>query len=92
MNSPAPRRLVLAVSLALCAMQSQAEDQPQPDTATAADAVLPQVVVQGSSLTGATEGSNSYTKGAMGTATGLNLSVRDTPQSVSIVTLSLIHI
>jgi len=86
MKSPAPRRLALAVSLALCAMQARAEDQPQPDNATAADAVLPQVVVQGSSLTGATEGSNSYTKGAVGTATGLNLSVRDTPQSVSIVT------
>jgi outer membrane receptor protein involved in Fe transport len=75
--------MALAVSLALCAMQGHAEEQLQIATA---DAVLPQVVVQGSSLSGATEGSNSYTKGAMSTATGLDLSVRDTPQSISIVT------
>jgi outer membrane receptor for ferric coprogen and ferric-rhodotorulic acid len=75
--------MALAVSLALCAMQGHAEEQLH---VAAADAVLPQVVVQGSSLSGASEGSSSYTKGAMSTATGLDLSVRDTPQSISIVT------
>ena len=76
-------RLVLAVSAALSAMQGQAQTQP---AAAAADAVLPQVIVTGSGPSDVTEGSASYTTGATGTATGLKLSVRDTPQSVSVVT------
>ena len=33
-----------------------------------------------------TEGSGSYTTGAMSTAVGLPLSIRETPQSVSVIT------
>lgn len=76
-------RLVLAVSAALTAMQGHTQTQP---AAAGADAVLPQVIVAGTGTGDATEGSKSYTTGEMGTATGLKLSVRDTPQSVSVVT------
>ncbi|MBL4801610.1 MAG: TonB-dependent siderophore receptor [Emcibacter sp.] len=40
----------------------------------------------GSSDGGTTEGTGSYTTRAMRSATGLNLSIRDTPQSVSVLT------
>lgn len=51
-------------------------------------AVLPTITVQVSpdADSGLTEGTGSYTTRAMGTATGLALSPRETPQSVSIVT------
>jgi outer membrane receptor for ferric coprogen and ferric-rhodotorulic acid len=38
-----------------------------------------------------TEGTGSYTTGSMSSATGLNLSMRDTPQSVSVVTSQLMQ-
>jgi len=48
---------------------------------------LPAVVVTaGVERSAVTEGSGSYTTGSMSTATGLGLSMRDTPQSVSVVT------
>ena len=47
---------------------------------------LPGVTVHAAIPESATEGSGSYTTGSMTTATGLNLSIRDTPQSVSVVT------
>ncbi|MDH4990669.1 TonB-dependent siderophore receptor [Aquamicrobium lusatiense] len=46
--------------------------------------VLETITVQGQGAT--TEGSGSYTTGSMSTATPLNLSIRETPQSVSVVT------
>ena len=56
------------------------------DTVTAADGttVLNTITVVGQGAV--TEGSGSYTTGEMSTATGLNLSIRETPQSVSVVT------
>lgn len=42
--------------------------------------------VNASGLGATTEGSGSYTTGSANTATGLNLSLRETPQSVSVVT------
>jgi len=47
---------------------------------------LPSILVQGEAADGTTEGSGLYTSEVMGTATGLPLSVRETPQSVSVVT------
>lgn len=47
--------------------------------------VLETITVQGQGG-GTTEGSGSYTTGQMNTATGLPLSVRETPQSVTVVT------
>lgn len=48
---------------------------------------LPLVTVTGTSAAlGTTEGTNSYTTDSMSTATRLNLSMRETPQSVTVVT------
>lgn len=56
------------------------------DTASAQSATLPAVTVQSSALGARTEGSASYTTGSTATATRLPLSLRDTPQSVSVIT------
>ena len=50
------------------------------------EAVLPAVAVSGQGLGEATEGTGSYTTGKSRTATPLSLSLRETPQSVSVVT------
>ncbi|MDM0122402.1 TonB-dependent siderophore receptor [Variovorax arabinosiphilus] len=58
-------------------------------TAAAPDAsgsTLPQVTVTAQGERSATEGTGAYTTGAMGTATKLDLSPRETPQSVSVIT------
>ncbi|MDN2670380.1 TonB-dependent siderophore receptor [Janthinobacterium sp. SUN026] len=47
---------------------------------------LPEVRVNAQAASATTEGSGSYTSGSMNAATRLNLSVRETPQSVSVVT------
>ncbi|WP_418186244.1 TonB-dependent siderophore receptor [Aliarcobacter vitoriensis] len=44
-----------------------------------------------SSLGSTTEGTNSYTTGSMRTATKLDLSLRETPQSVSVITQQMIE-
>lgn len=50
-------------------------------------ATLPSVTVTGSAAaSGTTEGTHSYTTGSMRTATRLNLSIRDTPQAVTVIT------
>jgi len=57
--------------------------------AAAAPATLPSVVVEADAdRSGTTEGTGSYTTRAMSTATRLDLSVRETPQSVSVITRS----
>ncbi|MCB5185758.1 TonB-dependent siderophore receptor [Methylobacillus gramineus] len=51
------------------------------------DNALPEVAVKSTSLSdGTTEGSSSYTTKAMNTATRLPLSIRETPQSVTVIT------
>ncbi|MCP1402816.1 TonB-dependent siderophore receptor [Achromobacter insolitus] len=55
---------------------------PQASTTT-----LPLVTVVGATAAdGTTEGTESYTTGSMSTATRLNLSMRETPQSVTVIT------
>lgn len=49
-------------------------------------AVMPQVQVVGEKFGDTTEGTGSYTTGRTKTATPLSMSLRDTPQSVSVVT------
>lgn len=78
-----PVPLAVAVSLALCSMSAQTQAQ-QPAAPTAY--VMPDVTVQASGPSTATEGSGSYTTEATGSATGVKLSIRDTPQSVTVVT------
>ncbi len=93
-----PRRmrpLALAIQTALlCSalahQQAQAQERASsaPAAASSSDdaAQLPAVTVTGSGIAGTTEGTQSYTTEAMSTATGLTLSPRETPQSVSVVT------
>lgn len=52
---------------------------------------LAEVTVSGATLGATTEGSGSYTSGPVNTATGLRLSARETPQSISVVTRQLIE-
>lgn len=55
-------------------------------------ATLPLVTVTGTTTAeGTTEGTQSYTTGSMNTATRLNLSMRETPQSVTVITRQLIQ-
>ncbi len=58
-----------------------------PTAGAAAVATLPSITVTGSAAAdGITEGTHSYTTGSMNTATRLNLSIRDTPQAVTVIT------
>jgi outer membrane receptor for ferric coprogen and ferric-rhodotorulic acid len=59
---------------------------PVPATQSSQDAVLPTVEVTADGLSATTEGTGSYTTGSASTATGFGLSLRDTPQSVSVIT------
>ncbi|MDO4636915.1 MAG: TonB-dependent siderophore receptor [Lautropia sp.] len=77
---PLSRSLVrsgMLLSLLAAAPMAQAQQ---------ADATLGDVVVVGRVKTDKTEKSNSYTTSLMSTTTGLDLSPRETPQSVSVVT------
>src|SRR5690606_30992619 len=48
---------------------------------------LPLITVPGAPVAdGTTEGTHSYTTGSMSTATRLNLSMRETPQAVTVIT------
>jgi outer membrane receptor for ferric coprogen and ferric-rhodotorulic acid len=67
--------LVAAVLCALAAPAVQAQEQ-----------TLGTVTVTAGGMPSTTEGSGSYTSGASNTATRFDLSLRDTPQSVSIIT------
>ncbi|MFT7723185.1 MAG: TonB-dependent siderophore receptor [Roseateles sp.] len=60
--------------------------RPAPAPAPDAEPALPVVHVQATALDALTEGSGSYTTGRMSAATGLALSIRQTPQTVSVVT------
>jgi len=92
---PAPDRLdwplicaVPAVSLCLLLplQQALAQQTVADDNSARAVETLPAITVRGETADGTTEGSGLYTSEVMGTATGLPLSVRETPQSVSVVT------
>ncbi|CAN5461400.1 TonB-dependent alcaligin siderophore receptor FauA [soil metagenome] len=59
----------------------------QPARTETSDATLPQVTVSDQAdRTGTTEGTGSYTTRVTSAATGLALSLKDTPQSISVVT------
>jgi outer-membrane receptor for ferric coprogen and ferric-rhodotorulic acid len=73
------KRVAVLVGLAL-PMLAQAQ-AVEPGTA-----VMQQIDVVGTQLGETTEGSGSYTSGKSRTATPLGLSLRDTPQSVTVVT------
>jgi len=56
-------------------------------TGAASEAALPAIKVRSqAALDATTEGTGSYTTGATSASTGLNLSLRETPQSVTVIT------
>jgi outer membrane receptor for ferric coprogen and ferric-rhodotorulic acid len=72
-------RFAILVGMAMpLAAHSQVTEQ--------ASAVLPQIEIRAQKFGDTTEGTGSYTTGKTKTATPLNMSLRDTPQSVSVVT------
>jgi outer membrane receptor for ferric coprogen and ferric-rhodotorulic acid len=77
-----PRLRPLAL-LTLLALQPTAWAQT---AAEPTDKRLPGIVVKAQAVQATTEGSRSYTSGQASTATPLGLSLRDTPQSVSVIT------
>ena len=96
-QNPAPRhpqgaRTPLSLLIcALCAAPAPAvwaaeEDRPP---ARNGDTELGTVTVRAAADAGTTEGTARYTSGSTGTATGLQLSARETPQSVSVITRQL---
>lgn len=67
----------------------QAPDASGKSPGAAPESQLPEVTVAGEAdreRQAVTEGTGSYTTGSTSTATGLNLSLRETPQSVTVVT------
>ncbi|HZF84086.1 MAG TPA: TonB-dependent receptor plug domain-containing protein, partial [Burkholderiaceae bacterium] len=76
-----PLALCLAAALPALAWAQQAAPE-----APAAAATLPAVQVEAAGNPETTEGTGSYTTGASRTATPLSLSLRETPQSVTVVT------
>jgi outer membrane receptor for ferric coprogen and ferric-rhodotorulic acid len=73
------RKLAVLVGLALPLMAHA-------ETTTEADNVMQQVEVRAGKLGESTEGTGSYTTGRARSATPLSMSLRDTPQSVTVVT------
>ena len=77
--------LLLAFSAAALAAEESADQHPPGAAPLTLDSVNVNAEA-GISGTSTTEGSGSYTTGAMSTAVGLPLSIRETPQSVSVMT------
>lgn len=89
--APSPISLAVHAMLLASALTGAgvhaAEEAPATDAAASAPApVLPTVSVTGKRSKATTEGTNAYTTDVTKAATGLNLSLRNTPQSVTVVT------
>ncbi|MDN3224427.1 TonB-dependent siderophore receptor [Pseudomonas nunensis] len=87
MFAPITRSMTLTLGLCSAALSPDllAETDPDKDPATSAlELASTSVTAEGLGTT--TENTESYTTGAMSTATRLNLSIKETPQSVSVVT------
>lgn len=80
-------QLTLA-GLTLFTCGAYAADPPEPphEQAGKAESTLPQVTVSAAQASATTEGTGSYTTESMNTGTPFGLSIRETPQSVSVVT------
>ena len=89
MFAPITRSMTLTLGLCGVALspdllaETDVEKQPEP-ASTALELASTNVTAQGLGIT--TENTDAYTTGAMSTATRLNLSIKETPQSVSVVT------
>lgn len=78
---------LLATAMAPLTAGATSQGDFDDNGASEASLTLPAMNVHGKRLPQAgTEGTGSYTTGSMSTAVGLPLSIRETPQSVSVVT------
>lgn len=68
------------------ALRRVAQASPAASSASGAVTLAPVTVTAQAERSGTTEGSGSYTTRSTAAATGLNLSLRETPQSVSVLT------
>lgn len=82
------RPLALAIHVAIAGSALTAQAQEVPDNTATAATTLEEVTVTAAAdkADGSTEGTGSYTTKSAKTATPLNLSLRETPQSVSVIT------
>jgi outer membrane receptor for ferric coprogen and ferric-rhodotorulic acid len=85
MFAPITRSMTLTFGLCSVALSPDVLAEPDPDNPPAA-IVLAATSVTADSLGSTTENTGFYTTGAMSTATRLNLSIKETPQSVSVIT------
>jgi outer membrane receptor for ferric coprogen and ferric-rhodotorulic acid len=83
----AAAHFVMPLVLGISAHNAFAQQVPSAQFSAAEGQVLPTVSVSADAERfGTTEGTGSYTTDSMSTATRLNLSIRETPQSVSVIT------
>ncbi|RON45667.1 TonB-dependent siderophore receptor [Pseudomonas frederiksbergensis] len=87
MFAPITRSMTLTLGLCSAAISPDLLAETDPDKDPASSALeLAATSVTAEGLGSTTEHTESYTTGAMSTATRLNLSIKETPQSVSVVT------
>ncbi|MBK5418496.1 TonB-dependent siderophore receptor [Pseudomonas sp. TH31] len=87
MFAPITRSMTLTLGLCSAALSPDLLAETAPEKAPATSALeLASTHVTAEGLGSTTENTSSYTTGAMSTATRLNLSIKETPQSVSVVT------
>lgn len=87
MFAPITRSMTLTLGLCSAALSPDLLAETDPDKAPAASTLeIAATSVTAEGLGSTTENTSSYTTGAMSTATRLNLSIKETPQSVSVVT------
>ncbi|WP_338493184.1 TonB-dependent siderophore receptor [Pseudomonas trivialis] len=86
MLSPFTRSITLTLGLfgSVLSPELMAETDPEHASSTALELAATSITAEG--LGADTEHTGAYTTGAMSTATRLNLSIKETPQSVSVVT------
>lgn len=88
-RQPALRPLPRLLHISLLSLAAGVALPTQAADAAAADVTMPAITVTGQS-TATTEGTQSYTAGETRSATRMDLSLRETPQSVSVITRQLL--
>lgn len=87
----APITRSMTLTLGLCSVALSPDLQAETDTEKPSSSAAPALELASTSVTAqglgsTTENTHAYATGAMSTATRLNLSIKETPQSVSVVT------
>ena len=86
MFAPITRSMTLTLGLISSAASPQLLADTEPSEKTTRSLELGSTSVTAQGLGATTENTGSYTTGSTSTATKLNLSIRETPQSISVVT------